>query len=294
LAGGTAYSAVARQWHVKSAHRVVAVRRARGGRPSLKACARSRSWVACGRYLSVRDGPRRRLPCSRGESAQEDRRAAGSRWLDRSRPEGGERRRWPWGGRAGLLTGERARPGGLSVVRRWPARWRHRGKARGDHSDRGRAPAGKYVDGLPDWIKAPVYPVPFIYEATGAETRFTNGYDPDARSRRVFSFHRPETLAEWSRQILETEGTPTFRARLRVMPPLDTKGLWSVPPGSGSVSTRNDSHALAIALYQPPYGCGPGSWGRRRSARRARMLRARRARSGQLVNRGSKMSANLS
>ena len=58
--------------------------------------------------------------------------------------------------------------------------------------------SGKYVDGLPDWIKPPVYPLPFIYESTGAETRFTNGYDPDARSRRVFTFHRPETLAEWS------------------------------------------------------------------------------------------------
>ena len=56
--------------------------------------------------------------------------------------------------------------------------------------------SGKYVAGLPDWIKPPVYPLPFIYESTGAETRFTNGYDPDARSRRVFTFHRPETLAE--------------------------------------------------------------------------------------------------
>ncbi len=35
--------------------------------------------------------------------------------------------------------------------------------------------AGRYVDGLPDWIKAPVYPLPFIYESTGTETRFTNG-----------------------------------------------------------------------------------------------------------------------
>lgn len=42
--------------------------------------------------------------------------------------------------------------------------------------------SGKYVDGLPDWIKPAVYPLPFIYESTGAETRFTNGYDPDARS----------------------------------------------------------------------------------------------------------------
>ena len=88
--------------------------------------------------------------------------------------------------------------------------------------------SGRYVDGLPDWIKAPVYPLPFIYESTGAETRFTNGYDPDARSRRVFSFHRPETLAEWSRQILENPQTPTFRARLKAMPALDTTGLWSV------------------------------------------------------------------
>lgn len=88
--------------------------------------------------------------------------------------------------------------------------------------------AGRYVDGLPDWIKAPVYPLPFIYESTGAETRFTNGYDPDARSRRVFSFHRPETLAEWSRQILENPQSPTFRARLKAMPALDTTGLWGV------------------------------------------------------------------
>src|SRR5947209_3801856 len=74
--------------------------------------------------------------------------------------------------------------------------------------------SGKYVDGLPDWMKPPVYPLPFIYESTGTETRFTNGYDPDARSRRVFTFHRPETLAEWARQIKANPDTPTFRARL--------------------------------------------------------------------------------
>ena len=51
--------------------------------------------------------------------------------------------------------------------------------------------SGKYVEGLPEWMQPPVYPLPFIYESTGTETRFTNGYDPDARSRRVFSFHRP-------------------------------------------------------------------------------------------------------
>ena len=81
--------------------------------------------------------------------------------------------------------------------------------------------SGKYVEGLPEWMQPPVYPLPFIYESTGTETRFTNGYDPEARSRRVFSFHRPETLVEWSRQITadpglsdlssQTEGAPTSR-----------------------------------------------------------------------------------
>lgn len=86
----------------------------------------------------------------------------------------------------------------------------------------------KSVGGLPSWMKPPVYPLPFIYESTGAETRFTNGYDPDARSRRVFTFHRPETLAEWARQIAAGPEAPTFRARLRAMPELDATGLWSV------------------------------------------------------------------
>jgi type I restriction enzyme, R subunit len=88
--------------------------------------------------------------------------------------------------------------------------------------------SGKYVEGLPDWIKPPVYPLPFIYESTGAETRFTNGYDPDARSRPVFAFHRPETLAEWLRQIQANPEAPTFRARIWHMPPLDITGLWGV------------------------------------------------------------------
>jgi type I restriction enzyme R subunit len=33
------------------------------------------------------------------------------------------------------------------------------------------------------------------YETTATETHFTNTLDPTPRSREVFSFHRPETLA---------------------------------------------------------------------------------------------------
>ena len=90
-------------------------------------------------------------------------------------------------------------------------------------------------------MKPPVYPLPFIYESTGAETRFTNGYDPDARSRRVFTFHRPETLAEWLRQIGEKAEPPTFRARLKAMPPLDERGLW----GKQATAIRNVEQSLA-------------------------------------------------
>src|ERR1700686_246169 len=101
--------------------------------------------------------------------------------------------------------------------------------------------SSKYVEGLPDWMKPPVYPLPFIYESTGAETRFTNWYDPDARSRRVFTFHRPETLAEWSQQITADHEHPTVLARIRAMPELDEAGLW----GKQAVAIRNVESSLA-------------------------------------------------
>lgn len=71
----------------------------------------------------------------------------------------------------------------------------------------------KYSKGLPDFIDAPVKPLPFRYESTGVETRFTNGLEPDAASHNVFAFHKPETLAEWISK-------ETVKERLRHMPPL--------------------------------------------------------------------------
>jgi type I restriction enzyme R subunit len=58
-------------------------------------------------------------------------------------------------------------------------------------------------------------PLPFLYEATGAITRFTDARDPKPRSREVFSFHRPETLAAWLQQ------GSSLRARLARLPPLN-------------------------------------------------------------------------
>ena len=86
--------------------------------------------------------------------------------------------------------------------------------------------SAKYAAGLPDRVAAPVRPLPFLYESTGVETRFTNGLDPDARSREVFAVHRPETLAGWLADALANPAAPTLRARLRQMPDVDAAALW--------------------------------------------------------------------
>src|SRR3989441_10116207 len=87
--------------------------------------------------------------------------------------------------------------------------------------------SAKYTAGIPDTLAAPVRPLPFAYEATGVETHFTHTADPEPRSRQLFWFHRPETLARWVREITERPAAPTLRHRLRAMPPLNPAGLWS-------------------------------------------------------------------
>src|SRR4051812_23041586 len=81
--------------------------------------------------------------------------------------------------------------------------------------------AAKYSEGLPDALPAHQRPLPFLYQGTGAETRFTNWLDPEPRSRHVFHFHRPETLARWL-----AEFPSTLRKRLRDMPAITERGLW--------------------------------------------------------------------
>ncbi len=82
----------------------------------------------------------------------------------------------------------------------------------------------KYSEGIPTNLTAPRRPLPFQYQSTGIETRYTNLLEPEARSRQVFAFHRPETLDQWLTQELQHPGS-TVRARLRSLPPLITDGL---------------------------------------------------------------------
>ena len=62
-------------------------------------------------------------------------------------------------------------------------------------------------------------PLPFVYESTGVITRFTDGRDPKPRSREVFTFHRPETMAEWLSK------PKSLRTRLQDLPSLNLTGL---------------------------------------------------------------------
>ena len=61
--------------------------------------------------------------------------------------------------------------------------------------------------------------LPFLYEATGVITRFTDGRDPKPRSREIFSFHRPETLRDWLGADEKSGGS--LRARLAALPALN-------------------------------------------------------------------------
>ena len=82
--------------------------------------------------------------------------------------------------------------------------------------------SGKYMDGLPDGLPNFRLPLPFAYESTGTVTHFTNTVEPDARSREVFTFHRPEEL------IRLVTLDQQMRGLLRQMPPLNTQRLWRV------------------------------------------------------------------
>ena len=96
----------------------------------------------------------------------------------------------------------------------------------------------KYSHGLPPGIPAWVRPVPFLYQSTGVETRFTNRLDPTPKSHDVFSFHRPETLAEWAQAeplwLPLVNGAPhplsqrpaSLRGRMTALPPVPESGLW--------------------------------------------------------------------
>jgi len=111
----------------------------------------------------------------------------------------------------------------------------------------------RYSEGVPAAIPSCTRPLPFLYQSTGVETRFTSRLDPEPRSRSVFHFHRPETLAEWL--AAEPIWLPvdhrlanrpaSFRLRLQQQPELLTRGALASPadggPEPGEVPGRRPS-----------------------------------------------------
>ena len=126
----------------------------------------------------------------------------------------------------------------------------------------------KYKTGLPENLPAWYRPLPFCYQSTGVETRFTNDLEPVPRSRDIFSFHRPETFEEWLKDDTPVPGEKaaekqapfgkpsTLNLRLKQMPELIEGGLWPAQV----VAIKNLEKSLAQnrprALIQMATGSG--------------------------------------
>jgi type I restriction enzyme R subunit len=111
----------------------------------------------------------------------------------------------------------------------------------------------KYGKGLLDIYPKWREPLPFAYESTGTETRFTSRVDPSPTSRNVFAFHTPETLLEWIEQPAQ------LSARLADLPARDQmpkSNLWSAQ----IEAIQNLEKSLAVnkrrALIQMATGSG--------------------------------------
>ncbi|MBT2478709.1 DEAD/DEAH box helicase family protein [Streptomyces sp. ISL-94] len=104
-------------------------------------------------------------------------------------------------------------------------------KREGEVLSRALAQNDRYARGVLKEFRLAVWredePFAFRYATTGSETYFLNRLDPDSRSRQVFAFHRPETVATWMRRSDSSSQAPTFRAALRSLPELETGGLRS-------------------------------------------------------------------
>jgi type I restriction enzyme R subunit len=109
-----------------------------------------------------------------------------------------------------------------------------------------------YGQHLPEFLQG-TGRLPFFYETTGVETFFRDDRDPEPRSRRVFCFHRPETLAEWLAE------PTTLRYRLAQMPfahPLSTAGMRDCQVEAITSLEKSFAEAKPRALIQMATGAG--------------------------------------
>jgi type I restriction enzyme R subunit len=105
---------------------------------------------------------------------------------------------------------------------------------------------GALAVNIPHWAD----PLPFAYESTGVETFFRSLRDPEPRSRRVFAFHKPETLLEW---VSEQN---SLRRRLQNLPLLMTEGLRNCQVEAITNLERSFAEDRPRALIQMASGSG--------------------------------------
>jgi hypothetical protein len=84
--------------------------------------------------------------------------------------------------------------------------------------------SARYAEGLPAEIRLKTLTrdgrLPFVFEASGSETHFTNGFDPQPRARRIFAYPQPGTLARIARDAQADPERPTWRAKVSALPPV--------------------------------------------------------------------------
>ncbi|WP_045876483.1 DEAD/DEAH box helicase family protein [Pseudofrankia sp. DC12] len=133
-------------------------------------------------------------------------------------------------------------------------------KREGDHLSTAVEQNDRYSSGVNRDYRLAVWderePFAFRYATTGTETYFVNRLDPDARSREVFHFHRPETVAEWMRRADENPDVPTLRAALRRLPPLERNGLREAQFDAITNLEESLAHDRPKALIQMATGAG--------------------------------------
>src|SRR3984885_5545351 len=110
--------------------------------------------------------------------------------------------------------------------------------------------AARYIADVPKHLVREEGQVRFEYVASGTETLFRDHADPDPVSRRVFSFHRPETLERELREPL------TLRGRLPAMPPFVTDGLRACQIDAVSALEISMTQNRPRALVQMATGAG--------------------------------------
>lgn len=110
--------------------------------------------------------------------------------------------------------------------------------------------AQRYITDMPGQLIHDERQVRFEYVASGTEVHFRDLADPDPASRRLFAFHRPETLALWRKQGV------TIRQQLKSMPPLITEGLRDCQKEAVTALEASLADGRPRALVQMATGAG--------------------------------------